>query len=42
MAFEINGVAYVDHHVKYKEIHGVDEVIIMTHREHARLHNRVS
>ena len=31
----------VHHHVKYKEIHGVDEVVLMEKGEHTRLHNRL-
>lgn len=29
------------HHIKYKEIHGIDEVILMTRSEHSKLHNRL-
>lgn len=29
------------HHTKYKEIHGVDETILMTKSEHLRLHRRL-
>jgi len=28
----------VEHHVKYKEIHGVDETVFLTPSEHKRLH----
>lgn len=31
----------VHHHVKYKEIHGVDEVVLMEKSEHAKLHRRL-
>ena len=31
----------VHHHVKYKEIHGVDEIILISEREHRRIHNRL-
>lgn len=31
----------VHHHTKYKEIHGVDEVVIMPLKEHQRLHRRL-
>lgn len=31
----------VHHHVKYKEIHGVDEVVLMEKGEHTRLHIRL-
>ena len=31
----------VHHHIKYKEIHGVDEVITMDAGEHKRLHTRL-
>lgn len=31
----------VHHHVKYKEIHGVDEIKLMTQGDHLRLHNRL-
>ncbi len=33
--------ALVEHHVKYKEIHGVDETIVMTESEHRKLHNKL-
>jgi hypothetical protein len=31
----------VHHHIKYKEIHGVDEVVLMDKGEHCRLHRRL-
>ena len=31
----------VEHHVKYKEIHGVDETVWITQSEHKTLHNRL-
>lgn len=31
----------VHHHIKYKEIHGVDEVVLMDKGEHHRLHCRL-
>lgn len=31
----------VEHHVKYKEIHGVDETVWMTQNEHKILHNKL-
>ena len=31
----------VRHHIKYKEIHGVDEVVLMTRSEHFKLHRRL-
>lgn len=31
----------VQHHVKYKELHGVDEIVMMTWSEHRKLHNRL-
>lgn len=31
----------VQHHIKYEEIHGVDEVIMMEQEEHVRLHQRL-
>ena len=31
----------IQHHVKYKEIHGVDKIVMMTHSEHRLLHNRL-
>lgn len=31
----------VEHHVKYREIHGEDETIFITHGEHIRLHRRL-
>ena len=31
----------VEHHVKYKELHGVDETVWLTKSEHVALHNRL-
>lgn len=31
----------IEHHTKYREIHGVDETIWMTRSEHKMLHNRL-
>lgn len=31
----------VEHHVKYKEIHGVDETVWLSHGEHQKLHHRL-
>ena len=31
----------VEHHIKYKEIHGYDETVIMPRGEHIKLHNRL-
>jgi len=31
----------VQHHTKYKEIHGYDEIIIMTVSDHKKLHQRL-
>jgi hypothetical protein len=31
----------IQHHIKYKEIHGVDEIVWMTNGEHQKLHNRI-
>lgn len=31
----------VEHHVKYKEIHGIDETVWMTRSEHLKLHRRL-
>ena len=31
----------VEHHIKYKEIHGVDETIMMTRSEHKKVHIRL-
>ncbi len=28
----------MQHHVKYEEIHGVDEIVMLTRSEHAKLH----
>jgi len=33
--------ALVQHHIKYKELQGVDEIVVMTESEHRRLHNRL-
>jgi len=35
------GEYMVEHHVKYEEIHGVDETVWMTMREHKLLHSRL-
>jgi hypothetical protein len=34
-------MAMVYHHVKYKEIHGIDEIVVMTAGEHIKLHRRL-
>ena len=31
----------IQHHTKYKELHGVDEVVMMTMSDHVKLHNRL-
>ena len=31
----------VQHHIKYREIHGCDKVVLMEKGEHRRLHNRL-
>lgn len=31
----------MQHHVKYKEIHGYDEIVIMGYSEHRKLHNKL-
>lgn len=31
----------VEHHIKYKEIHGVDETVWMTQSDHLKLHYRL-
>jgi len=31
----------VEHHIKYKEIHGVDETVWIEKGEHKKLHNRL-
>jgi hypothetical protein len=31
----------IHHHIKYKEIHGIDEVVLMEKSEHAKLHARL-
>jgi len=31
----------IQHHVKYQEIHGVDEIKLMTWSEHHKLHNKL-
>jgi len=31
----------IHHHTKYKEIHGVDEVVLLTPSEHRKLHNKL-
>jgi len=29
------------HHVKYKELHGADKIVMLTHSEHRALHHRL-
>ena len=36
-----DNMVLVRHHVKYKEIHGVDVVVLMEQSEHKKLHNRL-
>ena len=31
----------VEHHIKYKEIHGIDETVFMSRSEHDKLHRRL-
>ena len=31
----------IEHHVKYKELHGYDETVWMTRSEHRKLHHRL-
>ena len=31
----------VEHHIKYKEIHGVDETVFITRSEHQKIHRRL-
>lgn len=35
------GEMLVEHHVKYKELHGVDETVWLTFGEHEKLHRRL-
>ncbi len=39
--FRRYGFRLVEHHTKYKEIHGIDETTWMTPSEHINLHNRL-
>lgn len=32
---------FEQHHVKYKELHGEDEIVMLTHAEHRQLHARL-
>ena len=32
---------FVQHHIKYEELHGVDEVVMMEQGEHLKLHYRL-
>ena len=34
-------VQIVKHHIKYIEIHGIDEVVLMTRSDHQKLHRRL-
>jgi len=36
-----NGKYIVEHHIKYKEIHGYDETVFITQSEHIKLHRRL-
>ena len=36
-----NGETLVEHHTKYKEIHGVDETVWLTDSEHKKLHKKL-
>jgi len=39
---KINGIEHwIQHHVKYEELHGVDEIVWMTNGDHQKLHNRL-
>jgi len=38
---QMSGLDLVQHHVKYKEIHGEDVIVLMTRSEHKKLHNRL-
>lgn len=31
----------INHHVKYEELHGVDEIVQMTNSDHQKLHRRL-
>lgn len=39
--FRRHGSELIEHHTKYKEIHGIDESLWMTPSEHRNLHNRL-
>lgn len=39
--FKLYSCKLIEHHTKYKEIHGVDESLWMTPSEHRNLHNRL-
>lgn len=41
MKFDENGEQLVEHHVKYKELHGIDETMWMTNSEHQKLHRKL-
>lgn len=41
MRINKDGEYMVEHHMKYKEIHGVDETVWMTQSEHQKLHARL-
>jgi len=41
MRYNENGECMTEHHVKYKEIHGIDETVWMTRGEHIKLHGRL-
>ena len=37
----VNGETLIEHHTKYKEIHGVDETVWLTDSEHKKLHKKL-
>jgi len=39
--FKLYSCKLIEHHTKYKEIHGIDESLWMTPSEHRNLHNRL-
>lgn len=41
MILNEDGEHIIQHHVKYKEIHGYDKIVLMTRSDHSKLHRRL-
>ncbi len=38
---EIKKLGLIEHHIKYRELHGDDDTVWLTRSEHHKLHNRL-